>query len=418
MSTGLAIAAVTAVLKDLLQNGVIDNVITNTVGEVKVSALPPDRLKTDGQEPSQINLFLYQVTPNPGWRNAELPSRDSAGRSVRNPPLALDLHYLLTAYGAVDFHAEILLGYAMQLLHETPVLTRQLIRRSLTPSLDVTAANQNLPPAVTALAAADLAEQVEQVKITPHYLSTEEMSKVWSALQTHYRPSAAYQASVVLIEGRRPARAPLPVGEPRVHVVPFRRPTIETVTPQRVTAGGTLVIEGHSLRAPLARVRFRGGEAQPAALGDMRVEVALPAGLPAGLQSVQVVHDMELGTPGDPHRGAESNQAPFVLAPTVVLPAGPEPRLTAARGGIITLTLDPPVGRSQRVTLLVGDRSLTLPERLPVTPGAADATLDFPIPAAWPVGTFLLRVRVDGADSALAVDPGTREFTGPQVQVT
>ena len=31
------------------------------------------------------------------------------------------------------------------------------------------------------------------------------MSKLWSAIQSHYRPSAAYQVSVVLIEAKRPA---------------------------------------------------------------------------------------------------------------------------------------------------------------------------------------------------------------------
>ena len=37
------------------------------------------------------------------------------------------------------------------------------------------------------------------------------MSKLWSAIQTHYRPSAAYQVSVVLIDAKKPARNPLPV---------------------------------------------------------------------------------------------------------------------------------------------------------------------------------------------------------------
>ena len=63
-----------------------------------------------------------------------------------------------------------------------------------------------LPPAFQALAASDLADQVELIKITPAAMSTDEMSKLWSAIQSHYRPSAAYQVSVVLIEGTRPAR--------------------------------------------------------------------------------------------------------------------------------------------------------------------------------------------------------------------
>ena len=136
MGNALAIAAVTAVLKDLLNNGLIDHNVTGAVGgNVTVSALPPDRVFAPGtQEGNQLNLFLYQVAPNIGWRNVGLPSRDERGERLSNPPLALDLHYLLTAYGAEDLHAELLLGYAMQLLHETPVLTRKSIRTALQPS--------------------------------------------------------------------------------------------------------------------------------------------------------------------------------------------------------------------------------------------------------------------------------------------
>ena len=49
-----------------------------------------------------LNFFLYQVTPNLGWRNADLPSRENGGSRTTYPPLALDLHYLLTAYGSQD----------------------------------------------------------------------------------------------------------------------------------------------------------------------------------------------------------------------------------------------------------------------------------------------------------------------------
>ena len=115
MSSPLAIASVTAVLKDLLNNGLIDHSLASTVGNVTVTALSPDRIDvTTLNQQSQLNLFLYQVTPNAGWRNVGLPSRDSRGERTSNPPLAIDLHYLLTAYGALELHSEILLGYGMQ----------------------------------------------------------------------------------------------------------------------------------------------------------------------------------------------------------------------------------------------------------------------------------------------------------------
>jgi len=162
MSNALAIASVTAVLKDLLNNGLIDHKVDASVGEVIVSTLPPDRIDAlDSQKKSRLNLFMYQVTPNVGWRNVGLPARNGNGDRVRNPPLALDLHYLLSAYGAEELHAEILLGYGMQLFHETPVLTREAIRRSLAPPSPVTAGG-DLPPAMAALFTSELADQVER----------------------------------------------------------------------------------------------------------------------------------------------------------------------------------------------------------------------------------------------------------------
>ncbi len=124
MSTALAIAGVTAVLRDLLNDGLINHNISGLLGSsVTVSVQAPDRVVTGSTpEASQLNLFMYMVTPNFGWRNEGLPGRDGSGRTrLTNPPLALDLHYLLSAYSGADLHAEILLGYAMQLLHETPV---------------------------------------------------------------------------------------------------------------------------------------------------------------------------------------------------------------------------------------------------------------------------------------------------------
>lgn len=202
MSNALGIAAVTAVLKDLLKTGIADRALTGIVGEVIVSALPPDRLLVEGQpETGRLNLFMYKVTPNQGWRNAAVPARDAAGQRIGSPPLALDLHYLVTAYGAAEFEGEILLGYAMQILHDTPVLTRESIRRTLAPAVSMTPGGA-VP--LSGLIASELAEQAEQIRITPQTTSAEEMSNLWAAIRSHYRPSAAYLASVVMIESRRP----------------------------------------------------------------------------------------------------------------------------------------------------------------------------------------------------------------------
>src|SRR5262245_49917777 len=100
MSNALAIAGVTAVVRDLLDSGLIDHQITDAMGQgVTVSALAPDLIRIEGADARpQLNVFLHQVTHNAAWRNVDLPSRGKNGERLRNPPLALDLHYLVTAY--------------------------------------------------------------------------------------------------------------------------------------------------------------------------------------------------------------------------------------------------------------------------------------------------------------------------------
>lgn len=438
MSNALAIAAVTAVLRDLLNDGLIDHDLSGAVGNVTVSSLPPDRITTGSSEESRLNLFLYHVSQNAGWRNADFPAFDGQGRRIANPPLALDLHYLLTAYGASEFHQEILLGYGMQMLHETPVLTRDAIRRALAPVSPVT--GSPLPTAMQALSAADLADQVELVKVAPASLNTEEMSRMWTAFQARYRPTAAYQASVVLIQARRPTRLSYPVRDRRLYLVTLQQPVIDRVTAEAgerepILAGGRVTLRGGRLRGETTRVRIAGQEITPANadLAAERITVALPAGLRAGVQGAQVVHPMMLGEPPVAHGGMASNVAAFVLRPTIASIALVNP---VEDGGLVSgdaeVELDPAVGKSQRVVLYLNE--LDAPStRAPFAysfqaPGRTDPAdpeeateLTIPIRDVEP-GTYLARVQVDGAESPLEVDtdessPTYNQFTGPTLEV-
>ena len=201
MAGALAIASVTAVLQDLLRNGLITNSEAASVGDVSISALSPDRIGMGAEESNQLNLFMYRVTPHSGLRNSAKQTVAARKDTQQDHPrLALDLFYLLTAYGAQDFHAEILLGCAMQLLHKIPVLSRDMIRTALV-STPIKKGKRLIPPAQAALSASNITDQVEQIKVTPQFLNFEEMSKVWSALQARYRPSVSYQVSAVVIDG-------------------------------------------------------------------------------------------------------------------------------------------------------------------------------------------------------------------------
>src|ERR1039457_4850934 len=114
MSNGLAISGVTAVLQYCLTQ------VYNSAPElpsVNVTAVAPDIFaagSTPDNSPLQVNVFMHQATFNSAWRNAGLPSLAADGVTrLKNPPLALDLHYLLTAYASEDTQAEALLGYAI-----------------------------------------------------------------------------------------------------------------------------------------------------------------------------------------------------------------------------------------------------------------------------------------------------------------
>jgi hypothetical protein len=168
------------------------------------------------EERTQLNLFLYQIAQN---RNADWIAHKRGGdRFARtdtvggaSPPLALNLHYLLTAYGTKDFQCELLLGYAMQLFHDASTLDLNTIQAALKHAATVNPSGV-FAQALTTNRVGTLAEQLGTIKLSPEFFNTEEMSKLWSVLQAPYRPSIAYEVSMVLIESDHPISAAHPVG--------------------------------------------------------------------------------------------------------------------------------------------------------------------------------------------------------------
>ncbi len=408
MSSALAIAGVSAVLRDLLNDGIINNQVDGVIGStVTVTTLPPDRVTTgEGVEASQLNLFLLRVTPNLGWRNEGLPSRNGSGNRLSNPPLALNLHYLISAYGAAPLHAEILLGYAMQLLHENPVISRADVRTALQFLPDE---SHVLPPAERALADSGLGDQVEQLKITPEYLDSEELSKLWTACQARYRPCAGYQVSVVLIQATEPAPSPLPVlsrnvsAQPNLLPPPPPFPTLDGITPdggQPVALLGTTIrLAGHHLDGTqqgvrLTNERFQIDQPLPAEAGGSEstmqfiIPTAQAADFPVGVYSVnahlQLVGETQL---------RETNQLAMTLAPQIT----GLPMIVTRSGGTANITIQvlPALRQGQAASLLLGTQEFAASAFVQFA-----TELSFVIPNA-PIGNFLVRLRVDGIDSPI-----------------
>jgi hypothetical protein len=180
----LAIAAVTSVLREVLGARLAADGVAALLGDVSISALPPDRVTLGAEERPQINLFLYRVAPNTRWRGA------NGGANGSPPRLALDLHYLVTAYGEGDLHADILLGMAIVALQEAATLPAERARAILAGSARNAAAGTR-----AAVAAGAVLDNLDMLEIVPEFPAMEEMSRLWSALQARYRPSLTYRVS-------------------------------------------------------------------------------------------------------------------------------------------------------------------------------------------------------------------------------
>ncbi len=429
MSSSLAIAAVSGALRKLLDDSInadpandpsSDAALTGTT----VTVCPLDRARSLAKGP-QLNLFMYQTEINNAWRNLEEPGKSRAGESGF-PPLPLNLHYFITAYAPEDNEvlAQRVLGRAMSVLHDHPVLDSALIRSALKDN--------------------DLADQVEHIRISPQPLSIDELTKLWGIFQTEYRVSAAYLVTVVLIESNRPARAPLPVLKrglddagpvvlaslgPALNslygswVLPILPPpggggsTTKIIRPvgdpPLARLGETLVLRGQGLSPYKTMARFNhpllaAPIELPVKAGDSgeQLKVTLPSDdttvnpsvlqdWPCGLYRVSLVTE----------RGGitiSTNEIPFMLAPKISL----DP-LAAAHGTLnLKVECRPRIRPEQesRVYLLFGS-SQEIPGTIS-TPTGGGANLKKPTtltfhmkPGPADVGVHTVRLRVDGVDS-------------------
>lgn len=428
MSNVLAIAAVTQLLKDLINDALINGEVSQVLNsDFTVTALPPDRVVADGSDQqTQLNLFLYGVSPNPALRNDDLPTRSRNSDLKHRPRLALDLHYILTAVSGEELHAEILLGYAMQLFHETALLGRERIRAAL----ELAVIDDILPPdEFDPIRASELADQLELLKITPRTISLDDMSKLWTAFQASYRTTVAYDVSVVLIERELPSRPTLPVlsrgglrdphtgRDPGVTVQAGLVPPVPILTSVLpgdghpvMRLGGRVVISGFALdgAGPGAEVSVRFAEpGTGVALVMAPLAPAAPNRLVVDLPELAPVTpgSPAEGTPVDPAswrvgpyfvdvilrkpdgREVVSNALPLALAPAST------PSVAAVAGGTeITMSCAPPIRPGQGVAILAGSHMEVLDS--PAAP-AGDVSATF----AGLSGDVPVRLRVDGIDS-------------------
>jgi hypothetical protein len=426
MSNFLAISTVTESLRQMLEA----ELSKDLSGGARCTAVRPmGNGSSDGLPELGANLYLYQASPNPSWRNADLPTRREDGTIIQRPRMALDLYYLLTFYGDEKrLEPQRAMGSVLRTLHSRPVLTRDQIRSAVN--------------AVDFISGSDLAEEPEQVKFTPIPLSVEELYNMWSGLfQTPYNLSMAYQASVVFVEGDESPQKALPVRARNLYVSPFRQPVIERImsmeskgmaafADQPILVGHILVILGSHLKGDLTLVRIGGVVVEPETVEENRIEITLaspplpPHLLRAGPQGIQVVHQMLMGTPPVPHRGIESNVLAFVLRPAIVSMEVSDLKMVGPLVyGVMSLKVNPAVRKGQRTAVLLNEISST-PEAYTFYLNACIEDSNFitlSVDGVRP-GRYLVRIQVDGAESLLHVDsdqksPTYNQYIGPVVIV-
>jgi hypothetical protein len=413
MSNALAISGVTAVLQYFL-NIVYNDPSTHVGGSVTVSAIAPDivqhNLGRGASTQLQVNVFMHQVTQNAAWRNVDRPSLDPDGNTrLKNPPLALDLHYLLTAYASEDTQAEALLGYALLMMHENPVL----------PRAQISAALAHLPvsnPLQSVLSLSGLADQIEMIKLAPATLGREEMAWLWTALKADFRPTFAFDVSVVLMQNPLASSFAFPVLSRNIDVQPLTPPQLlEVQPPAHQTAaapGDTVTVTGEFLSGAslVALTNQRLGiQYPPFAPSSVTAATVVftvpndPAKLPAGVYNLSL-----LFTNAGGQVIASTSSLPLALAPTIL--ASPPPSVV---GTLVTIGCAPNVLPNQSVSLALGANAV------PAQPlDSPAASLSFQFPTLSP-GSYLARLRVDGVGSPVSVDwtATPPAFTGPFITV-
>ncbi|GAU64950.1 Syd protein [Streptomyces sp. NBRC 110611] len=204
MSNALAVATVTQALALLIEHNLHPELDIAVSVETRK---PPSDPPTD----PTITVFLYQVTHNPSMRNNDLVTRASDGTLLKRSAAAIDLHFLISAYGEeTELVGQRLIGSVVRTLHEIPVLSRELIEEATRrPGLE----------------GSDLADALQRVRFTPTQMDIDETSKLWGMLHnTPYALSVVYQASLVLLDGHEKPKPAKPVERPEVTVLPFGAP--------------------------------------------------------------------------------------------------------------------------------------------------------------------------------------------------
>ena len=127
--------------------------------------------------PPILTIFLFDALEDPSARNRPHIRGTAPPDSVtiRKPPMALMLRYLLTPWSSDRLTDHRILGRAMQILYDGAILSGSQL-------------------------AGGLAGTEQALKVTLMPLNLEERTRVWNSVQKPYRLSVAYEIRVVNLD--------------------------------------------------------------------------------------------------------------------------------------------------------------------------------------------------------------------------
>jgi len=125
-----------------------------------------------------LSLYLYRITPAGEIRN--YPPRIAANGRRYRQPLPINLHYLLSSWAREAVKQQRLLGWAMRILEDTPVMPAAVL-------------NQGGPET-------DTFWPNETVDLIMETISVYDMGAIWDVAKPNTQPSVCYVARMIGVE--------------------------------------------------------------------------------------------------------------------------------------------------------------------------------------------------------------------------
>lgn len=170
MSNYTVIGDISETLQKLLE----DDPWTGISPKPIISHKSPKEIITEPGNINKVLLYLYQITENVFLKNEKNQIIDS--NKMLQPPLCLELFYLVTTYSNDPLQEKYILGKVMQIFFNNPVLSGSVLKGGLSGSS-------------------------EEIKIIFNPLSLDDLTKIWGAFQDiPYKLSFSYMVTPVFID--------------------------------------------------------------------------------------------------------------------------------------------------------------------------------------------------------------------------